>query len=109
MSTIYHIVHFWLKPDLPAERRDAFAEALRQLEQSPHVRRCRVGQPVAQPPDRKRAVVDDSYDYQLFAEFDTQAAADAYQDPSDAVHTAFLDEFKTDWTRVLVYDSVESA
>ena len=107
MSKIAHCVFFWFKDHVDAARRREFEEGLRGLTQSPSVDAVRIGRPAAQAPGKERAVVDDSYDYQLLIEFPDQAAADAYQDPADAVHTAFIQRFKDDWSRVQVYDAVE--
>lgn len=98
-----HIVHFWLKPDLTADQRRAFEAALHAIAKSPNVSRVRIGRPAGTP----RPVVDNSYDYQLLVEFADQAAHDRYQSPDDAVHQAFIDQNKTLWTRVLIYDSLD--
>ncbi len=109
MAEIYHVVHFWLKPELGVAGRQAFVAGLRGLVESPNVVRVRVGRPVVQEPGRERAVVEASYDYQLFVEFADQAAAEAYQDPADQVHTEFIERFKDAWSRVLIFDSAEVA
>lgn len=98
-----HCVHFWLKPDLGDAERAAFVQGLRDLADSPHVSSVRVGKPAGTP----RAVVDNSYDFQLLVHFADQAAHDAYQSADDATHAAFIERFKVCWTRVLIYDSVE--
>ena len=107
MTKIVHCVLFWFGEGVDLARREAFEAGLRGLTASPWVDAVRIGRPAKQTPGKERAVVDDSYDYQLLIEFADQAAADAYQDPSDAVHTAFIERFKGDWARVRVYDSVE--
>ncbi|MGF1632586.1 MAG: Dabb family protein [Phycisphaerae bacterium] len=99
-----HCVHFWLKPELSAEEREAFLAGLRDIENSPNVTSVRVGTPAGTP----RPVVDNSYDYQLLVHFADQAAHDAYQAPGDAVHQHFVDTFKTYWTKVLIYDSLDA-
>jgi hypothetical protein len=104
MSSVLHIVHFWLKPEVGEDRRRAMAQALRGLGESPNVGRVRVGRPAGTP----REVVDNSYDLQLLIEFADQAAADAYQAPEDKRHTDFINEFHDDWARVLIYDSLEA-
>lgn len=98
-----HTVHFWLRPDLTADQRRAFLDGLRGIAASPNVASVRVGVPAGTP----RAVVDNSFDYQLSVTFPDQAAHDAYQQPTDPAHQHFVDTFKTFWTRVLIYDTLE--
>lgn len=71
---------------------------------SPNVESCRVGVPAG----TDRPVVDNSFDAQLVCVFASQDKHDAYQSPSDEVHTAFIEGFKDCWTRVLIYDSLEA-
>lgn len=104
MSTFYHSVHFWLRHDLSDERRDAFFAGLRGLAKSPNVESCRVGLPAG----TDRPVVDNSFDAQLLCVFVSQEKHDAYQSPDDELHTAFINDFKDSWARVLIYDSVEA-
>jgi len=104
MQTFYHAVHFWLKPDLSNARRLEFLAGLQAVAQSPNVASCRVGVPAGTP----RAVVDNSYDFQLLCTFESQAAHDVYQSPKDVAHTAFIEGFKDCWAKVLIYDSLEA-
>lgn len=103
MSTFYHSVHFWLRHDLSDERRDAFFAGLHGLAKSPNVESCRVGLPAG----TDRPVVDNSFDAQLLCVFASQEKHDAYQSPDDELHTAFINDFKDCWARVLIYDTVE--
>lgn len=100
----HHTVHFWLKADLTDEQRQAFTTGCRRLAESPHVAECRVGIPAG----TDRPVVDNSYSVQLQCIFASRAEHDAYQSDADVVHTDFIVRFKTWWTRVLIYDSVEA-
>jgi hypothetical protein len=59
-----------------------------------------VGAPAATP---KRPVIDDSYSVSLTVICKDVAAQDAYQ--VDPIHLKFVDQFKTYWTRVQIYDS----
>lgn len=102
MGAFYHCVHFWLREDLSDAERATFLDGVRKLANSEHVASVRVGVPAGTP----RAVVDNSYDVQLLATFADKAAHDRYQG-DDPVHNAFIEGFKTYWTRVLIYDSVE--
>ena len=100
----YHTVHFWLRPDLSDADRAALVAAAKGLGESPHVASCRVGVPAG----TDREVVDNSYDVQLLCTFETSADHDAYQSPADAVHANFIETYKTFWTRVLIYDSIDA-
>ncbi len=99
-----HTVHFWLKSDLtPAQRAD-FLAGCRGLGESQHVAGLRVGVPAG----TDREVVDNSWDVQLVVEFADRGMHDAYQSADDPEHMGFVKAFKTFWTRVLIYDSVEA-
>lgn len=99
----HHTVHFWLRDDLTDAQRAAFIAGVRALGESEHVASVRVGVPAGTPRD----VVDNSYAVQLLAIFPDAAAHEAYQQP-DPAHARFIEAFKTYWTRVLIYDSVEA-
>lgn len=101
---LHHTVHFWLKPGVTDERKAAMIQGLKGLAQSPNVSSAWVGTPAGTPRD----IVDNSYDVQLLAVFADKAAQAAYQAEDDQVHMGFVAEFKDDWDKVLVYDSVES-
>ncbi len=100
----HHTVHFWLRDDLSDAQRQDFIAAVKALSDSPHVASCRVGVPAG----TARDVVDNSYDVQLLCTFNTPADHDAYQSDEDAVHHHFIETYKTFWTRVLIYDSLEA-
>jgi hypothetical protein len=102
-AMFHHTVHFWLRDDLTDPQRQQFIEGAKALSQSPNVSSVRVGVPAGTP----REVVDNSYDYQLHCTFADQAAHDAYQSDADEAHAHFINTFKTFWTKVLIYDSVE--
>jgi hypothetical protein len=104
MDKFYHCVHFWLREDLTDAQRAEFIDGVRALGDSDHVESVRV----AVPAGTDRPVVDNSYGVQLLAIFPDSAAHDRYQS-DDPVHDAFIEKFKTCWTRVLIYDSVEPA
>ena len=99
-----HCVHFWVRAELTDEDRAAFLQGLRSLADSPNVTTCRVGRPAGTP----REVVDNSWDYQLLLTFNTQAEHDAYQSEADQLHTAFINQYKSYWSRVLIYDSLDA-
>lgn len=100
----YHCVHFWLKDDLTPAQRAACVEGVRSLGQSPNVQSIRVGIPAGTP----RPVVDNSWSIQLLCVFADKAAHDRYQSADDAVHQHFINTYKSNWTKVLIYDSLDA-
>lgn len=100
----YHCVHFWLKDGIDESQRSRVIEGVRSLGNSEHMHSVRVGVPAMTP----REVVDNTYDIQLIAVFADKAAHDAYQSESDEVHQAFIQEFKSYWTKVVIYDSLDA-
>ena len=104
MPAFLHTVHFWLKDDLSDNEKHDVLEGIRALAESPNVSRLSVRVPAGTP----REVVDNSYDFQLVCEFDSQELHDAYQSADDAAHQNFIKHYKQYWTKVLIYDSVRS-
>ena len=100
----HHCVHFWLRDDLTDTQRRAFIVGVKQIAHSPHVQSIRVGTPA----ETDRPVVDNSWSVQLLAIFADQAAHDRYQS-NDPVHQHFIDTFKSHWTKILIYDSIEAS
>lgn len=101
--SFHHCVHFWLRDDLSEADRRRFIEGVRRLGDSAFVGSVRVGVPAG----TDRPVVDNSYDVQLLAVFADRDAHDRYQS-GDPVHERFIETFRTFWTRVLIYDSLEA-
>lgn len=97
---LVHSVYFWLKPELTPEKRDAFRGGLESLHGIQTVASLYVGQPAGTAP---RPVIERSYDFALVAVLENVAAHDAYQ--ADPLHKAFLQEFSSYWSRVLIFDA----
>ena len=97
---LYHCVYFWLKPELPAPQRADFRRGVETLAGIKSVEKVAIGGPAA---TERRPVIDASYDVALVVVCKNVAAHDAYQ--SDPIHLAFVEKFKTCWTRVQIYDS----
>ncbi len=100
-----HVVYFWppegATPEAAAEAATRLAEGCRKhLPNIPGVLRLEVGFPAG----TAREVVDNSYAVVLLVEFADAAAHDVYQDHPD--HHRFIEECRTYWSRVQVYDSV---
>lgn len=100
----HHCVHFWLRDDLTDAQRRAFITGVKQIAESPNVQSIRVGTPAGTP----RPVVDNSWSVQLLCIFPDKASHDRYQSADDAVHQRFIDTYKSNWTKVLIYDSLDA-
>ena len=99
-TMLYHCVYFWLKPELTAAQRVEFRAGVESLKGIKAVAKVSVGVPAA---TSRRPVIDHSYDVALIVECKDVAAESAYQ--VDPLHLAFVEKFKTFWTRVQIYDS----
>jgi hypothetical protein len=97
---LYHCVYFWLKPELTAEQRADFRRGVETLKVIKSAAQVIVGAPAA---TTRRPVVDSSYDVALIVVCRDVVAEAAYQ--VDPVHLAFIENFKTFWARVQIYDS----
>ncbi|HEX2860045.1 MAG TPA: Dabb family protein [Lacunisphaera sp.] len=97
---LYHCVYFWLKPELTAEQRAEFRRGVVSLKGIKSVGKVSVGVPAG---TTRRPVIDSSYDVALIVECKDVAAEAAYQ--VDPLHLAFVERFKTFWTKVQIYDS----
>jgi hypothetical protein len=97
---LYHCVYFWLKPELTAEQRAEFRRGVETLRGIKSVDQVAIGVPAKTTP---RPVIDASYDVALVVICKDVAAEAAYQ--VDPLHLAFVEKFKTFWTRVQIYDS----
>ncbi len=97
---LYHCVYFWLKPELTADQRAEFRRGVEALRGIKSVDQVAIGVPAKTTP---RPVIDASYDVALVVICKDVAAEAAYQ--IDPLHLAFVENFKTFWTRVQIYDS----
>ncbi len=96
---IQHTVFFDLHPGLTPGQRAEFERGLRSLSGIPTLRRFEIGTPAA---TAERPVIDRSYTWALYTGFDSVSDHDAYQ--SHPLHQAFLEQFRSFWTRVRVFD-----
>jgi hypothetical protein len=97
---LVHTVFFWLKPELTPEQRADFRRAVESLAGIKAVEQVYVGTPAA---TQKRPVIDDSYSVALTVICKDVAAHDAYQ--VDPIHLKFVENFKSCWARVQIYDA----
>jgi hypothetical protein len=96
---IAHHVLFWLKADTTEEQKAAFRKGLESLEAIEVVKNFHVGVPAP----IERAVVDTTYTFSLILFFEDLAAHDVYQVHS--IHKAFLEEFRSLFEKVIIYDA----
>ena len=97
---LFHNVYFWLKPELTPVQRADFRRGVETLMGIKSAVKVAVGVPAA---TTRRPVIDASYDVALIVQCKDVAAEAAYQ--VDPIHLAFVEKFKTFWTRVQIYDS----
>lgn len=96
-----HSVFFWLKKDLPAEKRAVFESELVRLKEIHYLVHGFVGKPA---PTEERPVTDHSFDYSLILHFKNLSDHEHYQTKCEQ-HMRFVDTCKTFWEKVLVYDT----
>lgn len=97
---LVHTVYFWLKPELTAQQRADFRKGVESLGGIKAVDKIYVGTPAK---TEKRPIIDDSYAVALTVLCKDLAAHDAYQ--VDPIHLAFIEKFKSNWSRVQIYDA----
>ena len=97
---LVHSVFFWLKPELTLAQRADFRAGVESLAAIKSVDAVYVGTPAA---TEKRPIIDDTYSIALTVLCKDVLAQNAYQ--VDPVHLAFIDEFRTFWSRVQIYDA----
>jgi len=102
-SNYAHVVYFWLKNPDSKQDRTAFEASLRTfLDNSMFAKTNFIGT----PPKATRDVVDDSFTYNLIVTFESAEAQEAYQ--NEEAHLKFIEESKHLWTKVVVYDAIDS-
>ncbi|WP_316788975.1 Dabb family protein [Pedobacter frigoris] len=96
---IVHHVLFWLKADTTEDQKAAFRKSLETLENIEVVKNFHIGTPAP----ISRAVVDTTYTFSLTLFFEDLAGHDVYQ--VHDLHKAFLDEFRSTFDKVIIYDA----
>lgn len=97
---LVHTVLFWLRKDLQGDEEMLFRMGLESLTQIESAEVAYVGSPAH---TAERPVIDTSYDFCLTVICKDVAAHDAYQ--VDPRHTAFIEQFKSYWRKVKIYDA----
>jgi hypothetical protein len=97
-----HHVYFWLKN--PGSREDLakLQEGLQKLSKVKTIRTFHIGRPA----DTNREVIDRSYAISWLLIFDSPEAQEQYQ--KDPIHLAFVADYASLWSKVIVYDSVDA-
>lgn len=94
-----HHVLFWLKANTTEEQKQAFKGGLESLKGIETIKSIYIGTPAA----IERPVVDTTYTFSLLIIFEDLQGHDTYQVHS--IHQAFLDEFRSLFEKVIIYDS----
>jgi len=94
-----HHVLFWLKADTTEEEKYAFRGGLESLKAVETIKSIYIGTPAP----ISRPVVDTTYTFSLVIVFDDLAGHDVYQ--VHPVHKAFLDQFRSFFEKVVIYDA----
>lgn len=94
-----HHVLFWLKPETTEDQKAAFRKGLDALSKVESVKSIYVGSPAP----ISRAVVDTTYTFSLLIIFDDLNGHDEYQ--VHPIHKAFLEEFRSFFEKVVIYDA----
>jgi len=97
---LMHNVFFTLKDRSPEATAQLVAACKKYLTIQPGIVKFAAG---ARTPDLTREVNDQAWDVGLHVLFTDRAAHDAYQ--NDATHNVFIDEMKSNWAKVRVFDS----
>jgi hypothetical protein len=94
-----HHVLFWLKADTTEAQKKAFRAGLETLQKVESIKSIYIGTPAP----ISRAVVDTTYTFSLVIIFEDLAGHDVYQ--VHPLHKAFLDEFRSFFEKVVIYDA----
>ncbi len=96
-----HTVYFWLNEPNNDAHRLKFETSLKKfLSASKYTKTNFIGT----PPKAVRSAVDDSFTYSLVVTFESAEAQEGYQE--EAVHLEFIEECKSLWKKVVVYDAI---
>jgi quinol monooxygenase YgiN len=100
-SGFLHMVYFYPADGADTEETEQLIAGIRRnLPGIPGVLRLEVGTPAGTP----REVVDNGYAVAMLCEFADADAQDAYQDHPD--HHRFVEECRSLWSKVIVFDSL---
>lgn len=100
-NVFVHQVYFWLKNPGNAEDLAKLVAGLKKLTAITTIKEYHIGKPAG----TSREVIDGSYSVSWLTLFATRADQDSYQ--VDPLHLQFIEECKSLWNKVVVYDSVD--
>ncbi|WP_187444008.1 Dabb family protein [Sphingobacterium phlebotomi] len=102
-GTILHSVYFWLKADISEEEEQDFLNFFAELHKVPGVQTLQYGKPA---PTNPRAVVDNSFQYNLLVTFQDMDDINTYE--THPTHLAAAEQYSKYWVKVEVRDIVIS-
>jgi len=102
-TNFIHVVYFWLNnPDSQTDKQE-FEEKLGLFMETSNYAKTKF---VGVPSLSDRDVVDDSFSYSLIVSFTSKEEQDLYQ--TEPAHLKFVEDAKHLWSKVIVYDSLDS-
>ena len=100
-GSFIHTVFFWLNsPDDQAAQAQFLQELTSFIDEMDMI----IGKHIGKPAGTDRSVIDSTYTFSLILTFANKADQDAYQDHPR--HHQFVENAKTLWSKVQVYDSI---
>lgn len=103
MTKLRHQVFFWLRNPGCVEDREALVAGLAKLRAIEVIRELHIGVPAE---TEQRTVVDHSFSVSELMVFDSKEDQRTYQE--HPLHMAFVSECEPLWSKVIVYDSVDT-
>ncbi len=97
-----HHVYFWLKEPSNSEHRKQLVEGLKKLSLVSNIKSFHIGKPAG----TSRDVIDSTYSISWMLIFDNKKDQDNYQ--NDPIHLHFVEECSHLWSRVVVFDSIDT-
>lgn len=104
ISTLSHHVYFWLKNPASQEDLAKLLRGVKTLTSIATIKGFHIATPAA---TEERGVIDNSYAVSWLAFFDSEADEHIYQ--THATHLKFIADCEHLWSKVVVYDSVQTA
>ena len=104
ISNLSHHVYFWLKNPDSKEDLAQLIRGVKTLTTIETIKGFHIATPAA---TEERGVIDNSYSVSWLAFFDNEADEHVYQ--THATHLKFIADCEHLWSKVTVYDSVQTA
>jgi len=103
IASVAHQVYFWLKNPDSKEDQQKLLAGIKSLAAIPQIKGLHIGVPAS---TEKRDVIDYSYSASELLFFDTVEDEQAYQ--VHPLHQAFVENYSHLWSKVVVFDSINS-